>query len=143
VLVVVGERGGRFDGVDADDRAAEPLLVGADLGGQVGKGGLAAELAAQHLAGGFELAALPPDPARPRVLAQRVNHGAADAALRESLELDAPSLVEAVRRVDQSDDSVLDEVADVDRVGHRGRHATGELLDERDSVDHPRVLFDC
>ena len=39
-------------------------------------------------------------------------------------------LVEAVRRIDEADDAVLNQVADVDRVGHGGRHAAGKLLDE-------------
>ena len=86
------------------------------------------ELAAQLLARGFQLAALTADAARPGVLAQRVDHRAADAPLGERLELDAARLVEAVRGVDQTDDAVLDEIADIDRVRHRGRHAAGELL---------------
>jgi hypothetical protein len=78
----------------------------------------------------LELAALATDAARPGVLAQRVDHRAAHAALGKRLELDAPILVEAVGRVDEADDAVLHEVADVDRVRHRGCHAAGQSLDK-------------
>ncbi len=93
------------------------------------------ELAAQLLAGGLELTALAADAARPGILAQRVDHGAADPALGEGLELDAARLVEAVRGIDEADDAVLDEIADVNRVRHRGRHAAGKLLDEGNAGD--------
>ena len=89
-----------------------------------------AQLAAQLLAGGVELAALPADAARPRVFSKRVNHCAADATLGEGLELDAATLVEAVRRVDQAEHAVLDEISDVDRIRHRRRHASSQRLDE-------------
>ena len=134
-MVVVGQRRGRLDGVDADDGAAQALLVGAHLGGQVGQRRLAAELAAQLLAGGLELTALTAHAARPGILAQRVDHRAADAALGEGLELDAARLVEAVGGIDEAEDAVLDEIADVDRVRHGGRHATGKLLDEGNAGD--------
>ena len=68
----------------------------ADLGGEVGQRRLAAELAAQLLARGLELAPLAAHAARPGVLAQRVDHRAAHAPLGEGLELDAAVLVEAV-----------------------------------------------
>jgi len=45
-----------------------------------------------------------------------------------------------VRRVDQPDDSVLDEVANVDRVGHGRRHSSGKLLDERETGYNAGVL---
>ena len=67
-----------------------------DLRGEVGERRLVAQLAAQLLARGLELAALAADAARPGVLAQRVDHRAAHAALGEGLELDAAVLVEAV-----------------------------------------------
>ena len=133
-VLVVGERGGRFDGVDADDGAAQALLVGPDLGGEVGQRRLAPELAAQLLAGGFELTALTADAARPCVLAQRVDHRATDATLGKGFELDTARLVEAVRGIDEADDAILDEIANIDGVGHRGRHATSELLDEGNAV---------
>ena len=104
-------------------------------GGQVGHRRLVPELAAQLLARGLELAALAADAARPGVLAQRVDHRAADAPFGEGLELDAAVLVEAVGGVDQADHAVLDQVADVDRVRHRGRHAAGERFDERQAGD--------
>ena len=119
----------------------EALLVGAHLRGQVGQRRLVAELAAQLLAGGFELAPLAAHAARPGVLAQGVDHRAPDPTLGECLELDAARLVEPVRRVDQADDAVLNEIADVDRVGHRGGDATGKLLDERETGCDART--DC
>ena len=125
----------RLDGADADDGAAEARLVGADAGGQVGQGRLGARLAAQRLAGRLELAALTADAARPGVLAQRVDHGAADAALGEGLELDAATVVVAMRGVDQADHPVLHQVTEVDRVRHRRSHPTGNGLDERQAGD--------
>jgi len=139
-MVVVGERRGGFDGVDADDRAAQALLVGTDLRSQVGQRRLATELAAQLLARGFELAALTADATRPGILAQRVDHRPPDAALGEGFELDTAPLVEAVRGIDETDDAVLDEVADIDRVGHRGRHAASKLFNEGNAVHDAGVV---
>jgi len=99
-MFVVGERRGGFDGVDADNRAAQALLVGPDLGGQVGQRRLAAEFAAQLLAGSFQLTALTAHATRPGILAERVDHRPADAPLGEGLELDAAVLIEAVGRID-------------------------------------------
>ena len=125
----------RLDGADADDGAAEPGFVGADAGGQVGQGRLGAGLAAEGFAGGLELAALAADAARPGILAQRVDHGAADPALGEGLELDAAAVVVAVRGVDQADHPVLHQIAQVDRVRHRRSHPTGNGLDEGQAGD--------
>ena len=80
------------------------------------------------------------DAARPRVLPQRVDHRAPDPALGEGFEFDASRFVEAVRRVDEPDYSVLDEVANVDRVRHRCRNAAGELLHERETGYNAGVL---
>ena len=135
-----GERRRRFDGVDADDRAAEPFLVGTDTGGEVGQRRLVAQLAAQRLAGGVELAALAAHAARPGVAAQRVDHRPADAPFGERLEFDPAVLVEPVRRVDQAEDPVLNEVADVDRVRHRRRHAARERLHEGKARNDTSVL---
>ncbi len=85
-----------------------------DLGGQVGQRRLAPEFAAQFLAGGLELTALTADAARPGVLAQRVDHRATDATLGKRFELDTARLVEAVRGIDETDDAVLDEIANID-----------------------------
>ena len=49
--------------------------------------------------------------------------------------------VEPVCGVDQSDHAVLDEVADVDRIRHRRRHASRERLDEGDARDDSAVLM--
>ena len=142
VQVVVGGQGRRrLDGVDSDDGAAEPLLVGTDLGGQVGERRLAAVFAAELLARRLDLAALPADAARPGVLAEGVDHGAADSPFGECLELDAAVFVEAMGRIDEADDPVLDEIPDVDRVGHGCRHAAGKLLDERDAGNDSRIFF--
>ena len=61
------QRRRRFDGRDADDGPPEPRLVRADARGQVGERGFGAELAAELLAGGFELTALAAHAARPGV----------------------------------------------------------------------------
>jgi len=98
------------------------------------------QLPAQLLARGLQLPALAPHAAWPGILPEGVNHGAPDAAFGERLELDASRLIEAVGGIDQPDDPVLDEVADVDRMGHRRGDATGELLDERYACDDSRIL---
>ena len=48
--------------------------------------------------------------------------------------------VEAVGGVDQPEDAVLHEVADVDRVRHRRRHAAGERFDEGQAGNDAAVL---
>jgi len=93
------------------------------------------------LARGFELAPLAADAARPRVLAERVDHGTANAAFGKGFELDSARLVEALRGVDQSNDPVLDEIADVNRVGHGRRYPASKLLDERKTGYDARILF--
>ena len=139
-VLTAGERRSRFDGVDADNGPAQALFVGSDAGGEVGQRGLASQLAAQRLAGGIELAALTADAARPGVAAQRIDHGAADAALRKGFELDSAILVEAVRGVDQAQDSVLHEITDVNRIRHRGGHAARERFNERKAGNDTTVL---
>ncbi len=134
------ERRRRLDGVDAHDRAAQALLVGADARGQVGHRRLVPELAPQRLARRVELAPLAADAPRPRILAQRIDHRAADPPLRKRLELDAAALVEAVRGVDEAEHAVLDEIADVDRVGHRRSHASSQRFDERQTGDNAAIL---
>jgi len=66
------------------------------------------------LAGGLELPALPADAARPRILAERVDHRATNSTFGKRLELDAAGLVKALGCVDEADDSILDKIADVD-----------------------------
>jgi len=100
--------------VDPDDRPPQALLIRSHLCGEVGERRLASQLATQLLARRLELAALTAHAARPGVLAERVDHRPPDAAFRECLELDAARFVESVRGVDQPDDPVLDEIADVD-----------------------------
>ena len=109
--------------------------------GQVGERRLVAERDAQLLARGFELAPDAAHAARPGVLAQRVDHRAADAALGEGLELDAARLVEPLGGVDQADDAVLHEIAQVDRVRHRGGHAARQGLDKRQASFDSRILL--
>jgi len=45
-----------------------------------------------------------------------------------------------VRRVDQANDPVLNEIPDINRVRHGRGNATGELLDERDAGYNAGVL---
>ena len=141
-VLAVAAGGGRrrLDGVDADDGAAEALLVGAEVGGQVGQRRFAAGADAQRLAGGLELPADAAHAARPGVAAQGVDHRAAHAALGKGLEADAPALVVAVHGVDEANHPVLHEVADVHAGGHRGGHAARKRLDERPAGDHATLL---
>jgi len=88
---------------------------------------------AQFLARGFQLAPDAPHAARPGVLAQRVDHRAANATLGERLELDAARVIKTMRRVDQPDDAVLHQVAEIDRMRHGRRHSTRERLNKRQS----------
>ena len=64
---------------------------------------------------------------------------APDPTLGKCLELDAARLVEPMRRVNQADDTILNEIADVDGMGHRGCNATGKLLDERETGSNARI----
>ena len=102
--------------------------------GEIRHGRLGAELLAQLLARRLELAALAANAARPGVLAQGVDHRAADAPLGEGLELDPPRFVVAAGGVDEADHAVLDEVLQLDRVRHRRGDAPGERFDERKTV---------
>jgi len=72
------------------------------------------QLAPQFLARRFKLTSLPANAARPGVLAQRIDHGAPNPSLRERFKLDPTRLVKAVSRVDQTDDPILHQVADID-----------------------------
>ena len=69
--------------------------------------------------------------AGPRILAQRIDHRAANASLGEGLELDPTRIVKAMGRVDQSDHAFLDEIADIDRVRHRRGQSPRERFDKR------------
>src|SRR4051794_30059223 len=100
------------------------------------------QFAAQRLSGGIQLATLATYPARPRILAERVDHGAANATLGKGLELDAAAFIEPVGRIDQTDDAVLHEIADIDRVRHRCRHAARQRFNERQAGDNTGVLCD-
>jgi len=82
----------------------------------------------QLLPGRLQLAPDAAHAAWPCILAQRVDHRSANAALRERLELDSPRVIEAVRGIDQADHAVLHQVAQVDRVWHGGGHAAGQSL---------------
>jgi len=135
-----GERRGGFDRVDAEDGAVQALLVGAHLGRKVRHRRLVAQFAAEGLAGGLELAALAAHAARPRLAPERVDHRAADAPLRECLELDAALLVEPVGRVDQAQHAVLHQVADVDRVRHRRGKSPRQRFDEGKAGNNAAAL---
>jgi len=134
--VEVRQRGRGLDRVDPDDGAAQALLVGADLGRQIRQRRLVAQLAAQRLARGLELAALAAHASRPRLAPERVDHRPAHAPLGEGLELDAAPLVEPMGGIDEAHDPVLHQVPDVDRVRHRRREAARESLDKREAGDN-------
>jgi len=89
------------------------------------------ERRAQLLASRFELATHAANTARPRVLAQRIDHRAADTPLGECLELDPPRIVEAMGGIDQADHTVLDEVAEINRMRHGCCHAPGKRFNKR------------
>jgi len=129
----------RFNRGDPHDRAAQTFFIASELRRQVRDRRLAAVLATQLLASGFELTPLAADAAGPRVLSERVDHRAADAAFGERLELDPARLVEAVRRVDETEDAILHEIPQVDRVRHRRRHSPGQRLYEGKSCDDPVI----
>ena len=63
--------------------------------------------------------------------AQLVDDRALDAGDRVGLELDLAVEVEALDRVDQADQAVGDEVGLLDVRGQAGRHAAGDVLDQR------------
>ncbi|HVQ17208.1 MAG TPA: hypothetical protein VMS40_26570 [Vicinamibacterales bacterium] len=142
-MIVVGERRGRLNCVDADDGPTKALFVGPDLRGEVGQGRLVPQLPSQLFTCRFELAALAANATWPGVLTQRVNHCAPDATFGERLEFDTARLVETMRGVDEPNDTVLDKISDVDRVGHRGRDTSSELFYERNAVDNARILRNC
>jgi len=139
-VFVVGEGRGGFDRIDANDSASQTLLVGANLRGEVGQRRLVSQLAAQFLARRFQLATLTSNASRPGVLAQRVNHCAPNAPFCERFELDPARLVEAVGRVNQTDDAILNQIPNVNRMRHRSCDAAGQLLDEGDAGEDPRVV---
>ena len=118
----------------------ETRFIRSDAGRQIGERGLGAELATQRFARGFELTALAANAARPRVAAQRIDHRATHTALGKSLELDAARLVEPEGGVDQAQHSILDEIAQLDGVGHRGGDAAGERLHEGKTGGDPGTL---
>jgi len=90
-----------------------------------------AQFSPQLFTSGLELAPLTTDPTRPGVFAESIDHRAPDTTFGERLELDPSRLVEAVGCVNQTDDAILDEVPNIDGMGHCGCNATGKLLDER------------
>jgi hypothetical protein len=140
---VVGarERRGGLDRVDAHDGPAQARLVRPDARREIGERGLGAKLAPQRFARRIELAPLAAYAARPGVAPKRVDHGAAHPPLGEGLELDAAVLVEPVCGIDQADDAVLDEITDVDRIRHGGRHASRERFHEPDARLDPLPLM--
>jgi hypothetical protein len=89
------------------------------------------QLPSKLLTSGLELSPLPANAAWPGILPEGIDHRAADTTFGERLELDASRLVEAVGCVNQTDDAILDEIPNIDGMGHRGCDATGKLLDER------------
>jgi len=140
VIVVICERRRRFNGVDAHDRAAQPLFVRPELVGKIRQRWLVSQLTPELLARRFEFTPLAAHASRPCIFSQRVNHCPAYTALGKGLELDASSLIESVGGINQSDHAVLDEISDIDGMRHRRGHATGKLLNERYTCDNSRVL---
>ena len=102
---------------------------------------LVAKLAPQRFARRVQLAPLAADAARPGVAPERVDHGAAHPPLGKGFELDAAPFVEPAGGIDETDNAILDEITDVDRVRHGRRHAAGECLDERDPRDDPATMM--
>jgi len=142
-VVVVGERRSRLNRVDTDDGPAQALFVRPDFRGEVRQGRLVPQLPSQLFACRFELATLAANATWPGVLPQSVNHRAPDTTFCERLELDTARLVETMRSVDEPNDTVLDKISDVDRVGHRGRDTSSELFYERDTGNNARILRTC
>jgi len=134
-----GQWRGRLDCRNADDRAVQALLIAPEPGREIRERRLAPELAPQLFACGLELASLAAHATRPCILSERVDHRAPYSALRERLELDAARLVETVRRVDETDDAVLNQVADVNGVRHGRSHPSRQRFDEREPCDDPAV----
>jgi len=145
------ERRGRFDRVDPHDGATELCLVGAHARRQVRQRRLAAHLAAQLLPRGLEFSPHATHAARPRIPPERVDHGPTNTPLRECLELDPATLVEAVRGVHQAQDPILHQVVDLDGVGHGRRDTPRQGLHERQAgldavtlgVGHGLSLHGC
>jgi hypothetical protein len=98
------------------------------------------ELAPQRLASGIEFTALAPHAARPRIFSKCVDHRTAHPPFGEGLELDASRFVEAVSGIDEAEDPILDQVANVDRVRHRSRHAASQCFDKRQAGYDSAVL---
>jgi len=142
---VLGRRQRRrgLDSVDSDDGTAQALLVGSHFCGQVGERRLAAQLAAQLFARGFELTTLSAHATRPGVLAEGIDHGAPHPPLGKGLELDAPVRIEPIGCVDEPNDAVLHQVPDVNRMRHGGRHPAGKRLDERQAGNDAMALGRC
>jgi len=129
-VVAAGEWGGRFNRVDAYNRLAETLFVGSNRRRKIGERGLVTKLQTKPLARGLEFPAHSAHAARPRIFAKRVDHRAANSAFGKGLELDASSFIEALGRINQTDDSVLDEIAQINRMRHGGGHAPRQRFDE-------------
>ena len=132
-----------FDRVDPDDRLAQAGFVGPQPRGKIRERRFGAKFPAQLLARGLELPALPPDPARPGVAAEGIDHRAPHASLGERLELDAARVVIPAGRIDQADHAVLHEIAQLDRVRHRRGDAASERFDERKSRGNAVTLTGC
>ncbi len=124
--VELRERRCGLDRIDPDDHSLELRFIKAHLARQVGHAGLRTEFPAEQFPGGLDFAPSAANATGPRVAAQRVDHGAPHAAFGERLEFDAPPLVKAMHRIDQAKHAILDEVSEVDRMRHGGRHTACE-----------------
>jgi len=138
VVALLGRRLGRcrLDGRNAHHRALQMLFVPAQSPGEVGQRGFVSEALAERDTRGFDFAPDTADASGPGILAQRVDHGATDAALGKGLELDAPRLVKTLRGVNQSKHAILHQIADLNGVRHRRGHTASQCLDEREAGSH-------
>src|SRR6185503_9188670 len=127
------QRRRRFDRVDSYDRASEPDFVRTNPPREVGQRRLCAKLAAKFLSRRFKLSALTANAARPGISAKRVNHRAANSALGKGLELDAAIFIEPARGVDETDHAVLNQIPQLNRVGHGRGNAARQRFHERET----------
>jgi hypothetical protein len=100
------------------------------------------KLPSERGARSVNLTPLAADTARPGVAPKGVDHRATDSPLGEGLELDPAALVEATGCVDEPKDPVLDEIANVDGVGHGRRHPASQGFNERQAGNDSPVLID-
>ena len=115
-----------------EERVLEVLDAHLELVGHLLVGRRALQLVLELLVGALDLAGAGAHRARhPVQRAQLVDDRALDARDRVGLELDLALGLEALDRADQADEAVGDEVGLLDVRGQPGRHAAGDVLDQR------------